>query len=421
MYSRSYKHYVTVLLLVVYIFNQMDRAIFGFLMEPIKHELALSDSQLGFLAGPALVLFYATLGIPIARWADRSNRVNIISTAVALWSAIVMCSAAVGKFWQFALARVGVGIGEAGFSAIAQSLIADYHSGADRTRALSIFMLAIPLGGVVSALTGGWINEAYGWRAAFIAAGLPGIVLALLVKWTVREPPRVSTSTAVPGATQQPPLRQVFATLWKRRALKHLAIAMGLVNTVCAAVLTWIPAFFVRNHAMSTGELGTWLALVGGLGGSAGIGLGGYLTSRYGSQDERMKVRLVAIATALIAPALTWALWCPSKQLALLILLPGEALMFFFYGPAFSLVQGLSAATMRATMASVFILIQVLAGGVVGVQLLGGLSDAFTPVLGSNATALRWSMTLICLLALWAAVHFWLAGRSIREDLTERD
>jgi MFS family permease len=418
MSSNAYRRYITVLLLVVYIFNQTDRGIFGFLMEPIKLELGLSDTQLGFLAGPAMVVFYAALGVPVARLADRSSRVNIISIAVALWSGIVTLSAAVGTFWQFVLVRVGVGVGEAGFTAVAQSLISDSHSPKQRTRALSIFMLGIPLGGAVCSLLAGWINEIYGWRAVFIAAGVPGIVLAILVKWTVKEPPRLAFSGA--SAETQPPLRSVLDTLWRLKALKHLAIAQGLVN-VLACFLGWFPVFFMRVHHVGSGELGTWLAVTAGVGGTAGIWLGGYLTSRYGDHDVRVQVRIMSVATALIAPAAVLALWYPSAQLALVLLLPFKVLLFFCYGPTFSFVQTISPAGMRATMASVFILIQVLAGGVIGTQLLGILSDLLTPTLGNSGDALRLGMTLASPLALWAAVHFWLAGRSIRQDVLEEN
>lgn len=330
MYSQAYKRYVTILLLIVYVFNQTDRAIFGFLMEPIKRELRLSDTELGFLAGPAMVLLYTVLGIPVARWADRSSRVNIISAAVALWSSVVMLSAAVGNFWHFALARVGVGVGEAGFSAVAQSLISDYHAPHERTRALSIFMLGITLGVVVSSLMGGWVNQLWGWRAAFIAAGLPGIILAALVKWTIQEPPRARASqTAAATAKDGPSLPSILSLIWRKRTLRHLAIAMGIANTVSAGVLAWIAVFFVRNHAMQTGELGTWMAVVVGGGGSAGIWLGGYLTSRYGDQDKRVMVRLMAAATALIVPTSVIVLWCPSTALALVALLPFKIALFF--------------------------------------------------------------------------------------------
>jgi MFS family permease len=413
--SKVYRHYVTVLLLIVYIFNQTDRAIFGFLMEPIKRELALSDTQLGFLAGPALVIFYATLGVPIARLADRTVRVNIMSVAIGLWSMVTALTSTVATFWQFALVRIGVGVGEAGFSAIAQSVVADYHSAKERTRALSIFMLALPLGGVMSSLLAGWVNQAYGWRAVFLVCGLPGILLAVLLKLTVREPPREATSVTGTDANQ-PPIGAVLASLWQCRTLRHLAIGQGLVN-VLACFLGWFPAFFMRNHQMSSGELGTWLALTTGLGGGLGVWLGGYLTTRYGALDERRKVWIMATATALLMPVIAVALWVPSAQVALLMLLPVKALMFFCYGPTFSLVHSLSAPGVRATMASVFILIQVLSGGVLGTQLLGVLSDVFTPIAGDSGTALRWGMTLTSALAIWASLHFWRASRSIREDV----
>jgi predicted MFS family arabinose efflux permease len=417
MYSQGYKRYVTSMLLLVYIFNQTDRAIFGFLMEPIKHELELSDSQLGFLAGPAMVLFYATLGIPIARWADRSSRVNIISGAVAFWSCIVVATAAVGSFWQFVVARVGVGVGEAGFTAIAQSLISDYHRPEERARALSFFMLGMTLGAVLSFLLGGWVNQTYGWRAAFVAAGLPGIVLALLVKWTIREPARAVSRSSAQEPADVPTLGAVFSALWRSHTLRHLAIAMGLSSTVSAGLLAWVATFFIRNHSLASGELGTWLAVITGVAGSAGIWAGGYLTSRYGAADEQIKTRLMATAAVLLVPAAAVMLWSASSTAALLWLLPVKLLMFFSYGPAFSIVQSLSATNTRATMAAVFILIQVLAGGVIGIQLLGTMSDALTPGAGGSGAALRLSMTMMSTLALWAAAHFWLAGWSIQREV----
>jgi MFS family permease len=418
MYSNFYKRYITVVLLLVYIFNQTDRVIFGFLMEPIKKDLGLSDTQLGFLGGPALVLFYAALGVPVARLADRSSRVNIISVAVALWSCVVMATAAVSTLWHFALARIGVGVGEAGFTAVAHSLIAGYHTDKEqRTRALSVFMLGIPLGAMTSSLLAGWINELYGWRAVFVAAGIPGIALALLVKWTVREPPRLPVLSQSGEPQERPPLRAVFDVLWRRQTLRHLAIAQGILNVV-ANVVGWVPAFFMRNHHMSSGELGTWLAISVAIAGGTGTWLGGYLTTRYGAQDERVKLRVMALATALLLPTMLLVLWCPSGRLALLLFLPVQALVFFCYGPTSSFVQGLSPTSMRATMASLFILIQILAGGIIGVQALGILSDTLASVVGDSGSGLRWAMTLTTPLALWSALHFWRAGRFISDDAT---
>lgn len=415
MYSNTHKRYVTVLLLVVYIFNQTDRAIFGFLMEPIKAELGFSDSQLGFLAGPALVLFYATLGIPIARWADRSNRVTIMSIAIALWSGIVTISAAVHTFWQFTFARIGVGIGEAGFSAIAQSLIADYHSAAERTRALSIFMLGLPLGVALSSLMGGWINEAYGWRAAFIAAGVPSLFLAVLLKATVQDPSRASASAAAAAAAHQPSLRSVFEMLWQRKALRHLAIAMTLLNMVTASAAVWMPTFFIRDHGMSTGELGTWIAAITGTSAAVGAWSSANLSNRHRVWDERDQARILAVSAALVGPLLAMVLLWPSAQGALLWLLPAYMLKYFLLGPTWSLLQGLCASSVRATMSAIVIFAQTMLAGAVGVQLVGLISD----VLGarmSGGGSLRWALMITYAGAAWGAAHLWLAARSIRQD-----
>jgi MFS family permease len=415
-HSRAYKRYVVWLLLMVYIVNQTDRNVFGFLMEPVKRDLRLTDTQLGFVAGPALVLLYSLLGIPIARWGDRSNRVNIMSAAIGAWSCATALFAAVGSFWQLSLAQVGVGIGEAGFSAIAMSVIGDYHpDAAARGRALSVFMLAIPLSGIASSLVAGWINETYGWRAVFITAGLVGLPLMGLMLGTVREPTRRNVCALVSN-TDRPPLRAIFTVLWRRRALRHLALGQCLANVLVNAAL-WLPPFFVREYGMTTGALGNWFAVIYGVGGSIGVWLSGYLPGRHGSQNEFIEARLTAVATALICPVLLVVLWCPNKTVDLTILIPCQALLCFYLTPNMAMVQTLAPANMRAAMASVFILLQMLAGGVIGTQLVGISSDAIAPILGSSASALRWSITLFSLVGVWAAAHFWWAGYFAREEV----
>lgn len=415
MQTKSYQRYVTVLLLVVYVFNQTDRSIFGFLMQPIKRDLGLSDTQLGFLAGPALVICYATLGIPIAHWADRRNRVNVMSVAFAAWSCIVVLSAWVGKFWQFALVRFGVGIGEAGFSAIAQSLIAEYHSAAERTRAMSIFIMAVPLGGLLSSLMSGWINQAYGWRAVFVAAGLPGILLALLMKLTVREPQRHHVSPEIGRTDGSAPLRDVFVTLWRRRALRHLTIGMAALNLVTVGMLGWLPTFFIRSHGMTTGQLGTWFAVITGAGGGTGVLLSGSLGRLFKMHDERQQAKALAASAALVCPLLIAALLLPIPSMALCMLVPANALLYFYLAPACALVLGLCSARTRAATIAIVLLFQTLVAGVIGVQLIGVVSDALSANLGAGG--LRWALLGICPAALWAAFHFWRAARSICADL----
>jgi MFS family permease len=417
MYSAYYKRYVVGLLLVVYICNYVDRQILALLMEPIRREFRLSDTQLGFLSGPAFVLLYATMGIPIARYADRKNRVTIISISIAIWSGMVMLSGFAGSFWHLLLARVGVGIGEAGCTPSAQSLISDYCSPTERTRALSIYLLGLPLGVLVSYLLGGWINQVFGWRMAFMAVGFPGLILALLVKRTIQEPPRYRSDNSVAVTKNRVPIGVVFATLWRRKALRHLTIAFAIVGTVAASTLAWLPAFFIRTHGMATGELGTWLAPVTGIGGGVGIWLGGFLATRYGAHDARIQVRLLAVSALLVAPMLVLALLWPGKHVALLLFLPANLLMFFNLAPLYSLIQGLCDIRMRATMVAVVMFIQLLFGGGVGGQLVGVLSDALTSI--AHSEALRWALVITALAAPWASVHFWLAGRSIKQDLIE--
>ncbi len=413
MYSKPYKRYVTTLLLIVYTFNQLDRRVFDILMEPIKREFVLTDTQLAFLQGPALVLLYSVLGVPVARWADRGQRVRIMAVAIALWSVISTLTATADQFWKLSLVRVGVGVGEAGFSAVAASVISDYETGGDRARSLARFMLAYPLAGLISNLLGGWINQVYGWRPVFLIAGLPGILLAILIGTTVREPLRRATKS---NDLSRPTLRAILSTLWQRRSLRHLAIAQGL-SCVVLNSMAWVSVFFIRQHHMATGELGSWLALTDGIGGCIGIWLSGFLIARFAAKSARMKTRLLAIASLVVAPLALLVLWYPAKNVALVAYLLLNLPMLFYMAPTTALVQDLVSPNMRATMTSIFYLIQMLVGAVIANQLIGAFSDVFTSRTNDAALGLCWSMTLGSMATLLAAVHFWLAGRFVREDL----
>lgn len=414
MYSRLYKNYVTTLLLVVYVFNQLDRLVFLVLMEPVKREFSLTDSQLGFVGGPALLLLYSFLGVPVARLADRGQRIILMTVGIGLWSIIVASTAAVHQFWTLVLVRVGVGVGEAGFSAIAISVISDYENGAERARALSKFLLAYPIAGLMSYLLGGWVNQLYGWRPVFLIAGLPGILLALLVATTVREPLR-----RLPSGSKDPnqqPLRVVLSTLWQRRSLRHLAIAQGLSN-VASNAMEWASVFFIRKHHMGTGELGSWLAFTAGIGGCVGVWLSGFMVTRFAAKDARRRTSLLAVAALLVPPIALFVLWYPSKNAALVGYLVLNLPVLFFIAPTAGLVQDLVGSNMRATMAAIFFLVQMILGGVLANQFVGTFSDVFTSFTGDSTLGLCWSMTLGAMVSLWAAVHFWLAGRFVREDL----
>ena len=233
----------------------MDRFLIGMLMQPIKEELLLSDTQLGFLTGIAFAFFYATLGIPIARWADRGNRLTIISIAMALWGGMVMLCSVVTNFLQLALVRIGAAVGEAGCLPPAYSLIGDYFSVPERTRAFAIYMSGVSISIVISSSLAGWINELYGWRVAFLLIGAPGLLMAILVKVTLSEPRQYVDKQL---ESQEPPQRlsEVLIALWRQRTFRRLIIALTLVNFVGMGLGQWLPAFYIRNYGIATGELG---------------------------------------------------------------------------------------------------------------------------------------------------------------------
>ncbi len=409
-----YKRYVISLLLVVYTFNFIDRQILALLMEPIKTELLLSDTQLGFLSGIAFAVFYCTLGIPIARWADSGNRVTIISLALAIWSGMTVLCGLVTNFLQLLLVRIGVGVGEAGCSPPAHSLIADYFPRAERSRAVSLYMMGVPLGILGGYLAGGWVNELYGWRVAFMVVGLPGLLLAVLVKLSIKEPPRGLSDGRAPEPAKSPDLGTVVAMLRLQPALWHIVAGITLATFAGIGVSQWIPAYYIRSHGMATGELGSWLAFVTGVGGIVGIYLGGYLTHRYGASDERMQVRLLAVSTAFMPLVLMTSLLLPNPQLSLLVLFLFNALYFFYYGPAFALIQGLANVKIRALTIAIVMFIQNLLGAGLGPQAVGIGSDLLKPYF--DESALGAAMLLTSLTALWAALHFWWAGKSIGEE-----
>jgi MFS family permease len=420
LFSAATRRYALSVLIVVYTFNFIDRQILSILMEPIKQDLGLSDTQLGLLSGFAFAMFYATLGIPIARYADRSNRRNLIALALAVWSAMTAVSGLAQNFWHLLLARIGVGVGEAGCSPPAHSMIADYYPAESRATALGLYSLGIPVGILFGFLAGGWINEFFGWRTAFFVVGIPGLVLAVVMRLTVREPPRgMAEGRASTGV--QPSIGETFRYLWAKRAFRHLAIGGALTAFVGYGVTSWFPSFLMRSHGMQTGEIGTWLGLILGIPGGIGIVAGGWLADRFGARDQRWYMWIVAIALLACVPFSVGVYLAPTATLALLFLIIPVALGNFYQATTFSQVQGLSTLRMRAVAAAVLLFILNIIGLGLGPQVTGILSDAMRPQFGDES--LRYSLLICGLVNVWAAWHYYLAGRYLREDLaaTARD
>ena len=275
--SAQYRKYVLFMLTGAYIFNFIDRQIVVILQESIKEDLLLSDTQLGLLTGLVFALFYGTLGLPIARLADKRNRKKIISISMVIWSVMTALSGIAQNFFQLLLARIGVGIGEAGCSPPAHSIISDYYPANKRATALSIYSMGIYIGVLIGYLCGGWLNEFFGWRLALMAVGLPGILYAIILAVTVKEPIRGMSDTKSKDADYIPTLSEVAQTLWNKKSFKYLALGAGFNAFISYGVGNWSPSYLVRIHDMSSGEIGTWLSLSAGIGGAFGIWLGGYL------------------------------------------------------------------------------------------------------------------------------------------------
>lgn len=413
-YTPRYRQYVLGILLVVYVFNFIDRQILSILLQPIKLDLGLSDTQLGLLSGIAFAVFYVGFGIPLARLADRSSRVNIISGSLAVWSAMTAVCGLAQNFWQLLAARIGVGIGEAGCSPPAHSLISDYFAPESRATALSIYSLGIPIGVMVGFLVGGWIEEYFGWRVAFLVVGLPGILMAILVRMTIKEPPR-GHSEPVRDHGVQLRLAEVAGYLWGRRAFRHVAFAAGLHAFVGYGVISWLPSFLARSHQMGGAEIGTWLALLAGIVGGLGTLAGGYLGDRYAKRDRRWYVWLSAISLLLTIPFSIFAFLAESKYWALTLYILPTFFGAFYHGPTLAVIQGLAQVRMRAISAAVYLFIVNLVGLGLGPLAVGVLSDLLTPSFGVES--LRYALLGVFMVNIWSAIHYFFAARTLRADL----
>jgi MFS family permease len=408
-------------LLLVYILNFLDRQIVNILAEPIKRDLGLSDTQLGLLAGPAFAVFYAVLGIPIARYADRAgtNRVWLISLCLAVWSGMTALCGVAQNFLQLALARVGVGVGEAGCTPAAHSLIADSVPPEKRSSAIAFFGLGIPIGGLLGLIIGGVVNDQYGWRAALMLVGAPGILLAFILPLVIRDPRRCADSTHFEGATssQKPALsiidaaREVFAS----KAYLYVFIAASFTAFLSYGKGLWTISFFIRSHGLSTTEAGLAMAVALGISGIIGTWLGGKVADVFGKRDKRHILTLPAIGMAVAAPILFAGYWVEDWRLAVALLIVPTLLNAAYYGPAYGCVQGLVRPEARAIAASLVVFGQNLIGLGMGPLLFGVLSDSLQPIAGEESV--RWVLYGAAWLGLIPAFFFWRASLRLTAEL----
>jgi MFS family permease len=408
-------------LLLVYILNFLDRQIVNILAEPIKRDLGLSDTQLGLLAGPAFAVFYAILGIPIARYADKAgtNRVWLISLCLAVWSAMTAVCGVAQNFLQLALARIGVGVGEAGCTPAAHSLIADSVPPEKRSSAIAFFGLGIPIGGLLGLIIGGVVNDQYGWRAALMLVGAPGILLACVLPLLIRDPRRCAdsahfkkaTSSANTALSVKDAAREIFAS----KAYLYVFIAASFTAFLSYGKGLWTISFFIRSHGLSTTEAGLAMAVALGVSGIAGTWLGGKMADIYGKRDKRHILTLPAIGMAVAAPILFAGYYADDWRIAVALLIVPTMLNAAYYGPAYGCVQGLVRPEARAIAASLVVFGQNLIGLGMGPLLFGVLSDWLQPIAG--AESVRWVLYGAAWLGLIPAFFFWRASLRLNDEL----
>ncbi len=415
--SPAYARYVLGLLFVVNVFNFIDRQILAILLEPIKEDLGATDSAMGFLTGIAFALFYTAAGIPIARLADRGTRKTVIAVGLAIWSAMTAASGLARTFAQLAAARIGVGIGEAACTPPVHSLLADYFPPERRSTALAVYGMGIHVGILFGFVIGGVVNELYGWRNALYVVGLPGVLLAVLVAVTVREPVRGAMDGFVTPA-KPVPFREAAHEVRSLSSLRHMALGAGLHSFAGYALAAWGPAFMVRVHHMGTGEVGATLGLITGVAGGAGAIGGGMLADRLGRRDPRWTLWVPAIASMIEVPLMIAFLLVPSRTLALVIAFPGILAGAMWLGPVFAASQSLVRPALRAFTSSLMVFVINLIGLGLGPQAVGLLNDGLGPRFGTEAV--RYSLCAVALANVWAAGHWAWAARSLREDLASK-
>jgi predicted MFS family arabinose efflux permease len=412
----GYKWYALGVLTAVFASSHVDRQIMGILLEPIKLELGASDTQMGFLVGLTFAIFYATLGMPIAMLADRSNRRNIIATATTVWSVMTVACGYAGSFAQLALARIGVGIGEAGSSPPSHSIIADLFEPEKRGTAMGIFALGVNIGLLIAYLAGGWLSEHYGWRTTFIAVGLPGVLIAALVYFTTSEPERGASDARIVDVSEgAPSFFAVARHMWQLHSIRHVVTGSTLGAFVGYGFVLWMPSFLVRSHGLSPSQVGVALALMTGIVGGLGTFTAGRLTDVLARRDERWRVWVVAAAKVGYVPFLALVFIVDDLWLALSLYVVPAFFGGFYLAPTFALIQNLVSLRMRALASSITLFILNIVGLGFGPQLVGAMSDYFAPAYGSES--LRMALLVLSLLNLWCAWHYFLAGRSLRPDL----
>ena len=423
-------HYTLALLLWVYTMSFIDRQIMGILMQPIKQEFGVSDTAMGMLGGLTFALFYSALAIPFGRYADRSNRRNLVALCCAAWSAMTALCGMVSGFWTMALARVGVAVGEAGGTAPSVSMIADHYGPRQRGRAMGVYWLGPQLGILFGLTLGGWIAQHHGWRSAFIWMAIPGVLAALLLRLTGVEPRRGAWEADPGVAAPTESLRVVVRDLLASRAFVRLALAGLVMGFTGYGIGIWTPAFLVRSHGMSLQGAGAVMGLLGGVAAGVGALLSGWLCDRLARRDRRWRLGVPLLGCFLSVPSGlafyllpagdAWQLGSMAVPHAIGFYLLFGLTAAWWTAPIYAVLSELVAPQRRATALAIFNLGLTMIGGGLGPLLVGLLSDTLVPLAGNEA--LRYALAIttgICYLL--GMLFFWRAMLPYAQESAQLD
>lgn len=402
--------YALAILTLVSFFNYMDRMVLAVLLEPIKAELGLSDGQLGLLSGLAFAALYATLGIPLARLADRTSRVKLLAACLTIWSLMTAATGLSRNFLELFLARMGVGVGEAGCVPAAHSLIGDHFPPERRAFGISVFQAGGLAGLSVGLMLTGVLADQLGWRTALWVVGLSGVPLALLVLFTVREPARRGHVATASGEPALAAIRGLLA----RPALRHLIIALSIGAFGTYGITQWLPAFFIRSHGLTLTEIGVWSGTASAIGGILGVMCGGLGATKLIPRDARWELWLPAIAYGGSAPLYALVFLSPTPLIAISIKVFATFLAASGGGVALSAIQSFAEPNRRATAISLVLFLSSLLGLGLGPWLVGVTSDVLAPTMGKES--LRYALLISTAALVWAGLHFYLSARRAERD-----
>jgi predicted MFS family arabinose efflux permease len=414
MASPVVRWYVLAVTCLIYTINIADRYVVSTVLEPIRMELHLNDQGVGFLTGVPLGLFYVTLGLPISWLADRSSRRNILGICVIIWSGFTALCGRSQTYLQFLLARIGVGTGEAGGTPTSNSLLADYFLPERRPMAFTVFALGAPLGAWLGADIAGAVANAYGWRASFLALGVPGLLVGLLVLLTIREPVRGGLDAG--SVPQRASMAESLRFLWKQKAAFHVIMGSGVCSLWGWGLIWWTPTFLMRTYGLNVGEAGAVtgnIHLVAGVAASIGTA---WLFSRPFMFDARRVCWVLAAGVALATIPSFIAYWTGSLAVARIMFWLFIPAIYFYIGPCMALVQNTAACHMRTVFSAWSGLCGNVFNLIVAPQLVGILSDAYAGGRATDAASLRFALLLLAPTGFWAAYHLYAAGRTVIQD-----